>query len=399
MLYRYLNKLVHLHVNIMKIIREILRKNDSLYQALKVVRLIYTSSFSKITGKNIKDPIVLQLPITTRCNARCAMCNIWNMDTSRDMDLIDFRKAISDPIFNEIIAVGVNGGEPSLIRNLEDYVSEILKLPKIKSFNVISNGFIENRFLSSLEKIYSMCQAKSVSFHIAISLDGFSEIHNLVRGVPRVFDKTQSTIDSIVENQYKYCDSFDVACTIVQQNIDNLVELDVFAEEKNYDITYRLGIDNKRIESQILNKDFSVIHDFSLQQNAKEFIHSQMYKSSDVYMKYKYYSIFYGLTNKKRLLGCAWKDEGITMDPSGDIFYCAVASDKIGSAKKGEGKSSFFSKKNINYRAGIIEKECDNCIHDYQGQTELSSVIIFIKAMISKKYSMKYYKFLCYFNG
>lgn len=314
------------------------------------------------------------------------------------MDLIDFRKAIGDPIFNEIIAAGVNGGEPSLIRNLEDYVAEILKLPKIKSFNVISNGFIENRFLSSLEKIYDMCKSKSVSFHVAISLDGYSGVHNLVRGVPRVFNKTQSTIDSIIENQYKYCDSFDVACTIVQKNIDNLVELDVFAEEKNYDITYRLGIDNKRIESQILNKNFSVIHDFVLKQNAKEFIHSQMYKASDVYMKYKYHSIFYGLTNKRRLLGCAWKDEGITMDPSGDIFYCAVASEKIGSAKNREGVSSFFSKENIDYRASIIKEECDSCIHDYQGQTEISSVIVFVKAMIRKKYSMKYYRLLCYLN-
>ena len=63
-----------------------------------------------------------------------------------------------------------------------------------------------------------------------------------LRGIPNVFSKTIETISSIVNNKEIYCDSYDIGCTVVKQNVDYLAELESFAEKMNWNIKFRLGI-------------------------------------------------------------------------------------------------------------------------------------------------------------
>ncbi len=270
---------------------------------------------------------------------------------------------------------------------------EILKLPSLKSLNIISHGFSPKPLFKQVEKIYSACQEKGINFHIAISLDGVEDIHNTVRGISYAFTKTTTTIDEIIKNQNKYCDSYDIGCTVVNQNIDYLIELDTYVKSKNYNIKYRLGIDNKRIGSDKFRDRYSVLYS-PLRQSAKEFFHYQMSQTKDLAIRFKYYSIFYWLNanTPKRLLGCAWKDEGVTLDARGELYYCAVASDSIGSLRKEKGEDIFFSDKNIEYRKSIITNSCDGCIHDYEGQPETVDVLSFLKNTILDRLSMKIYE-------
>jgi len=372
---------------------QLIKKNKKLFFIAKALRFLQTSSFAPIDGSNKKYPKVIQLPITYKCNSKCVMCNIWQMDHSGEATVEEFARFMEDDIFKSVEAVGINGGEPSLVPNLYEYVDEILKLPSLKSLNIISNGFSPTPLFKNLEKIYASCKSKGIHFHVTISLDGVGETHNTVRGKPDVFEKTTSTIDEIIANQSKYCDSYDIACTIVKQNIDYLIELDTYAKSKNYNIKYRLGIDNKRIESDKLRDQYSAIYS-SLRKSAKEFFHYQMSQTKDLANRFKYYSIFSWLNSKapKRMLGCAWKDEGITLDARGELYYCAVASKSIGSLRKEKGEKIFFDDKNIQYRKSIIKKICDGCIHDYSGQPEFTDVWKFLIDTIKDRLAMKMYE-------
>lgn len=371
----------------------LIKRNKKVFLIVKALRFLQTSSFTKRDGSKKKYPKVIQLPITYNCNARCVMCNIWQMDHSGEATVEEFAKFMKDDIFKEVEAVGINGGEPSLVPNLYEYADEILKLPSLKSLNIISHGFSPKPLFKNLEKIYSSCKQKGVNFHISISLDGVGEIHNTVRGKPKVFEKTTDTIDEIIANQSKYCDSYDIGCTIVRQNIDYLIELDTYAKSKNYNIKYRLGIDNKRIESDKLRNQYSVIYS-PLKQSAKEFFHYKMSQTKDLANRFKYYSIFSWLNSEKpkRMLGCTWKDEGITLDARGELYYCAVASESIGSLRKDKGKKIFFDDKNIEYRKSIITNSCDGCIHDYSGQPELKNVWEFLTDTLKGRLAMKLYQ-------
>ena len=372
---------------------QLIKRNKKLFLIAKALRFLQTSSFRKIDGSKKKYPKVIQLPITYNCNSKCVMCNIWQMDHSGEATVEEFAEFMQDDIFKKVEVVGINGGEPSLVPNLYEYADEILKLPSLESLNIISHGFSPKPLFKQVEKIYSACKAKGINFHIAISLDGVEGIHNTVRGIEGAFTKTTATIDEIIKNQYKYCDSYDIGCTVIKQNIDYLMELDTYAKSKNYNIKYRLGIDNKRIESDKLRDQYSVIYS-PLKQNAKEFFHYQISQTKDLANRFKYYSIFYWLNADvpKRLLGCAWKDEGVTLDARGELYYCAVASDSIGTLRKDKGEKMFFSEKNIEYRKSIITNSCDGCIHDYNGQAEFKDIWMFLKDTIKDRFAMKMYE-------
>jgi len=371
----------------------ILKKNKKLFLVAKALRFLHTSSFSKIDGSKKKYPKVIQLPITYNCNSKCVMCNIWQMDHSNEMTVEEFATFMKDDIFKEVEAVGINGGEPSLVPNLPEYIKEVLTLPKLKSLNIISHGFSQKPLLRSLEKIYKMCWEKKINFHVLISLDGVGKIHNAVRGKTNVFEKTSSTIDEIMKNQYKYCDSLELGCTIVKQNVNHLIELDTYAKMKNYNLKFRLGIENKRIESDKLKDQYSVIYS-SLKQNVKEFFHYQMSQTKDFANRFKYYAIFSWLNSEtpKRILGCAWKEEGITLDARGKLYYCAVASNNLGSLRKENGEKIFFDDNNIEYRKSIINNNCDGCIHDYTGKAEFKNVWKFLVNTLKDRFAMKLYE-------
>jgi sulfatase maturation enzyme AslB (radical SAM superfamily) len=106
--------------------------------------------------------------------------------------------------------------------------------------------------LALLKSIYFLCNKKGISFHVSVSLDGYGEIHDKVRGIPKVFKKTFETIKEIKANRSLYCDSFDVGCTVISQNVNYLEQLNAFAKKIEIQIKFRMGIENKRIESEKL---------------------------------------------------------------------------------------------------------------------------------------------------
>lgn len=365
-------------------------------EILRVIRQIQRSNLKLISGTEKIKPKVIQLPITYNCDSKCVMCNIWQMDSSNESSVEEFSRYMRDDIFSEVTSVGINGGEVSLIPNLPSYVEEVTKLSKLKSITLISNGFKRKSLLGHLEQIKKICSEKNIALNLIISLDGVKDVHERVRGVNNAFDKVIKTYRTILDEQGKYCDRLELACTVVDQNINELVELDVFCRENKFKIKYRLGIENKRIESYKLVENFSVIYDKN-RQTAKEFFH-WMYKRtpmSNFQEKYKYFCIFDWLENEKRRIGCDWKNQGITLDSRGELYYCAVKSEPIGSIRTQvkSGSDIFFSEENLNYRSQIIKDECDSCIHDYVGTPYYKDVAYFLMYEIKQRSSMKMYKF------
>lgn len=308
------------------------------------------------------------------------------MDYSNEFTLDEFKGFMADPLFQKIEFVGINGGEPTLVKGLPLFAKEILKLPKLKGLNIISHGFNQKQIFPALEEIYAECKKRGKSFHVSISLDGYDDIHNEVRGL-KVFPIVKKTILEIRDNTHKYCDSWDVGCTVVRQNVDHLIELDSFAIKENINIKYRLGIENKRIESDKLKDQFNLNDSLTLQ-SAKEFFYGRMALSKNFESKFKFFSIWSFINNPrpKRYMGCHWKDRGVTMDSRGDLYYCAVASEKIGSLREKSGEDIFYDPKNLEHRKEILEDKCDSCTHDYYGIPETKNVLDFFKYLIFERF-------------
>lgn len=341
-----------------------------------------------------KYPSVLQFPITYKCNSRCKICNIWKIKKD-EITIGQFKKIIKDPIFKKIKSVGINGGEPTLIDNLEDYVKAMIdSLPKLKSINVISNGFESENLFRILKDIYNICKKNNIKFDVSISLDGYGKIHDECRGVEGAFEKTIKSINEIKNNLQKYADSYDVACTISSLNADYLAELDQYCKVNNIKIKYRMAVEIRRLANKNSYDDFNAFSLFS----AREHIFRCIKEPKGLFEKFRYYSIFNSISTrqKERLAGCLWQNKGITLDPYGNIYYCAVRSKPLGNLLNKTGREIFFANKNLNYRKEIL-KTCNTCAHDYGGKIYWKNFIKFLKFYFIEKYWIMIYKFKRHF--
>ena len=73
------------------------------------------------------------------------------------------------------------------------------------------------------------------------------------------------------------------------------------------------------------------------------------------------------------MIACQWADRDVTLNASGELFYCAVNSKKIGSIKDKSLYNDFFDNNNINYRKNLVCDKCDSCIHYSTDKMYISS--------------------------
>lgn len=162
---------------------------------------------------------------TSRCNIACLHCgsDCRISDNIKDMPAGDFLKVtaqiskVYDP--NKVMVV-ITGGEPLLRKDLEYVGTELYK-------QGYPWGFVTNGFAMTKERFNKLMNSGLRS--ITVSLDGFGESHNWLRGNPRSFDKALSAIDLIIkEDDLMY----DVVTCVNQRNFHEIEELKKFFIER-----------------------------------------------------------------------------------------------------------------------------------------------------------------------
>ncbi len=135
-------------------------------------------------SQNFKPPFIqVDFQITGRCNARCIFCKCWENIYYKEEDLpgkiwIDTAKKIKD--FTTIDFLCIGGGEPLLYKDIFEVIEGLSKLD-------IHTVVVTNGSLFSYENCNKIINA-GVN-HIDFSIDSFSEKHNKMRGLPKLFEK------------------------------------------------------------------------------------------------------------------------------------------------------------------------------------------------------------------
>lgn len=340
---------------------------------IKLSRMLLSRARGRLSaGSKRQLPLIIQLPITNRCNLKCKMCGIPDM-TGQDMSLEQLEHSLNDKLFSEVVSVGVNGGEPFLLSDLEQRVDIILKLPKISSLNIISNGILTQRILEKLETIHDKCKLQAVKVGITFSLDGYHEVHDSIRGIKGAFDKTVTTIQAIQRNMQKYCEHIGIICTVSNYNIYSLNELTAFAELNDLPkIDFQLAVEHKRLNNADKVADFSITANEYHKMLAMEFFYTLFLKTNldNYYFIYKYLES----DCTRRMTSCPWADRDVTLDASGNLFYCAVNSKQIGTLTD-DLYGRFFDNENLDYRKSLVKTHCPSCIHYNNSAMYLKSYI------------------------
>jgi len=304
-------------------------------------------------------PNTIQLPITHLCNFDCVMCGMHHMINRTDFSIDELKKILSDKLFSKIEAVGVNGGEPFLRKDIVECFKMMSEtLPYLKDFYVISNGYFTSKILSSLKEIKKTCNQKGIKLNISFSVDGIYDMQDFHRGHADAFKNVNNTIDSILSNKSAYVDNLNIICTITKHNIYRINEVDIWARSKGIDVAYNIATVNERIENLDREESFSIFSDEHARMMAQEFFY-QKYRETN---SKRYFAIFLFLKTGKRYDTCPCMfNEWVTVTPDSQVAFCATHSKSLGSGLYESPYSLVHN--NQTYLKQLIAEHCYNCSH------------------------------------
>lgn len=329
---------------------------------LKIISLIYRHFVTNVLHIRIK-PRVLQMPVTGRCNSRCVTCNIWKEKGGKDIDTLQLRKVLQQSFFNQVKAIGVNGGEPSLIRNIDELLEAFFMLKRLKHLYFISNGLLTERALEMMQNVKQKCSRRGIFVHLCISIDGIESVHNEIRGIPAAFSKTLETVKRLQENRNDYCDVFEAGCTVSLRNVFYLSEIEAFLESYAIPVAYHLAVPNRRLHN-FEDADFSVMQEERARLAAAEFFFFRFKYGKGWVKRIRYFLTYYYLQNKGkgRLAGCNYLKSDVTVTENLDLYLCATASRKVGNlTEKTATRLLQEGKLEEVYRE--TRRYCQNCVH------------------------------------
>ena len=204
-----------------------------------------------------QHPVLQQLfwECTLKCNLNCRHCgsSCSLEDKRNDMPINDFLRVL-DEIHEKIdpnkMFVIITGGEPLMRKDIVDCGRAI----KQRGFKW---GIVTNGMLLTESKLNELIDAGLTG--ISVSLDGFAEEHNWMRGNIYSFDRAVSAIKHIA-NQKKRL-GWDVITCVNKRNLSCLPQLRCFLSE--------LGVRHWRIISVFPSG--RAVHDEELQLDSMQF--------------------------------------------------------------------------------------------------------------------------------
>lgn len=312
----------------------------------------------------LEKPVVLQFPVIDICNSQCQMCRIWENKQSDDISPEALRSGLRNPLFDRVSAVGLNGGEPTLRKDLATLTSVLFdELPSLRTIALITNAYRYEEVIERIQEVGEVVKARGGKFDVMVSLDGYGEVHDRVRGKPGNFGRAQHVTDFIQRSAL--VDNVRIGCTIIRENVYGLHDLLAYCQRRGLYIKYRLGIPHQRLYTQNLLDPYAL--NFEEKYHVAEFLEGLIQHYEPLGLQRLFYrSLVDQIVHAApRKAGCDWQHRGATITSKGELLYCAVQSKSLGLITEQDSEAAYFG--NIDHLRQIIDTKCDRCHHDYMG--------------------------------
>lgn len=317
----------------------------------------------------IKGLEVAILPLTYRCNAKCAMCGIGDLNEFDELSLQEYENIFGDPIWSKNVkSVNITGGEPFLRNDIFDITESLLRSSsKLESLIINTNGIITNSIVDYIKRVMLYCKPYSdVQFKIYISLDGIGEQHDKIRNVNGCFEKTNNTINELLVLRKEYNLGIVLNCTVTKLNYLSIYDVLNYANEKKLEINYTYAM-----TSDIYFQNNEKL--FEMDKNEREyfidFLRTIISTPAGLKMSSYYRALINMLQGKERQIGCIFQQKGVFIHPNGKLYRCWVHNEELGSVKSNTLSEIWIQQNEKCIGNSIIDtcKSCyNNCYQEYQ---------------------------------
>ena len=171
---------------------------------------------------HLDRPYKLTFSITYSCQSRCLTCNIWQIKPTGELDLREITAFAQKN--NYFKWIEITGGEPFLRSDIVDIVKAFKENSKqLYIVTMPTNSLCNPDMVAG--RIESILQLGIPKVSITLSLDGYRELHDKIRGIPGNFDRVMGMAKRLKEMQSKYNNLFFVfGYTMSKYNEGKLME-------------------------------------------------------------------------------------------------------------------------------------------------------------------------------
>jgi MoaA/NifB/PqqE/SkfB family radical SAM enzyme len=287
---------------------------------------------------------------TYRCNARCQMCHTWKYPSKTSEE---FNPKILEKLPSGIKRLNITGGEPLLRKDLADIVSILNK--KTSRLEISSNGYFTDKIIEIAKKFSNIT--------IRISIEGFPQKNDSLRGIPNGFDHALRTLLKLKDIGIK---DIGFAIVISQHNISDLLELyslssalDVeFSQSTMHNSFYFHKMDNKIENFGLIDK---IMEDFitKLLQSKRK---NMKLRIKDWFRAYINMGLLRYMKGQVRPIPCGAGTDSFFVDPWGKIITCNGSPEPwvMGNLKNQDFDEIWHSDQSENVRE-LVKKCKQNC--------------------------------------
>jgi MoaA/NifB/PqqE/SkfB family radical SAM enzyme len=330
-------------------------------------------------------PRQLQINVTYRCNARCTMCNIWQMEAREEMSRDQFSRLLDDPLFANIERLTLAGGEPSMRRDLVPLTEVFMdKMPRLGSLTLITNGLAVERILADSRAMLKLCAERGIHFNVSVSLDGVGPVHDEMRNVPGAFGRVERCLAGLKKLQDEQTFWLGAACVITRRNLYHLRELQAWCAERDIELDFQLvGFH----ETYVANLERRGDLDFS--EADREYLFELLQELALIHSPFDFTAYYWDdmlrmyRDKRPRRTPCPFAVDSFVLDAYGDMYYC-LSERKIGNclargsardssaAPGGESSNSgspgpepcsaiYYDPQNLAFREELARSACLRC--------------------------------------
>ncbi|MFH1831013.1 MAG: radical SAM protein [Pseudomonadota bacterium] len=174
-------------------------------------------------------PVLLNIEITKKCNARCSFCSCWRADTPGP-ELEDYGPLVKK--FRPVL-VSVSGGEPLVRKNCMEILRGIR--PHCHYLALITNGALLN------EKSARLLVQAGVD-QICVSLDFLGRKHDEARRVKGLYEQLSKIIPALTKAGYRIA----LNTIIMESNLSEILPIAYRAREWGAMVSYSAFCSLKR---------------------------------------------------------------------------------------------------------------------------------------------------------
>ncbi|NQU19304.1 radical SAM protein [bacterium] len=335
----------------------------------------YLFYFSRVLNKVMVEPDMIQIMLTSRCNIKCKICDVWKQSFRDELTTEEAKNLIDQAIKMEIKSIYFTGGEALLRKDIFELINYATRPGIITTINT-NGSFITDEIA---KKIVSS-KLRDITFSIDSATPA---IHNYIRG-DGVFEKAIHAMELINHYKKEFGRGIDseerrlyvgLVSVIMRDNMEGLSLLVKLAEKMQCcDIVFQpLVYNGSLLENIDFESNFWIRkEDISKLENSFreiECMKREMSKRLSIgYMPEKTIQHF---KRERRVNSCFAGFNRFFINPQGDISF--VCFEAFGNIKHDSLKKVWHSEKAYEIREKL--KKCEvNCTQFCSERPESESI-------------------------